>query len=368
MHLKHLNLVNFKNYAEAEIDLSPKLNCFLGNNGMGKTNLLDAIHYLSLTKSYFNSIDSQNIRYEQQFFVIQGNFERKGEEENIYCAMQRGKRKQFKRNKKDYDKLSSHIGLFPVVMISPADIALIIDGSEERRKFINSVISQYDGKYLEDSINYSRVLAQRNKLLKEIRDKKFHDPVSLEIWDEQMIGHGNRIFEVRKSFIEKLEPVFQKYYEFVSNGREKVRLTYKSDLLKNSFSSLLKKNREKDFILQYTSSGVHRDDLLFSLGDHSIKKHGSQGQQKTFLVALKLAKLEFIQSITGLTPMLLLDDVFDKFDQERVTQIIRLVAEEKFGQIFLTDTLTDRLEHIFSETDIDHRIFIVNDGQVSEQN
>ena len=367
MHLKYLNLVNFKNYFEADLRFSPKLNCFLGNNGVGKTNLLDAIHYLSLTKSYFNSVDSQNISYEQQFFVIHGTFERKEQEEIIYCAMQRGKRKQFKRNKKDYDKLSNHIGLFPVVMISPSDISLILDGSEERRKFINSVISQYDGKYLEDTINYARVLAQRNKLLKEVKDKKFSDPVALEIWDEQLIAVGNRIFNVRKAFIEQLKPVFQKYYEFVSNGREKVNLMYKSDLLQESFSTLLKKSREKDFILQYTSSGVHRDDLVFSLGEHIIKKHGSQGQQKTFLVALKLAKLEFIQSITGFTPMLLLDDVFDKFDQERVMQIIKLVAEKKFGQIFLTDTLADRLESIFKEIDIEHKIFLVNDDQVKEK-
>ncbi len=367
MHLKHLNLINFKNYFEADLLFSPKLNCFLGNNGVGKTNMLDAIHYLSLTKSYFNSVDSQNIRYDQQFFVIHGTFERKDQEETIYCAMQRGKRKQFKRNKKEYDKLSGHIGLFPVVMISPSDIGLILDGSEERRKFINSVISQYDGNYLEDTINYARVLAQRNKLLKEVKDKRFSDPVALEIWDEQLIAIGNRIFDVRKTFIEQLEPVFHKYYTFVSNGQEKVKLTYKSDLLHESFSTLLKKSREKDFVLQYTSSGVHRDDLIFSLGDHPIKKHGSQGQQKTFLVALKLAKLEFIQSITGFTPMLLLDDVFDKFDQERVKQIIKLVAEKKFGQIFLTDTLEDRLEGIFKEIDIEHKIFLVNDGQVNEK-
>jgi DNA replication and repair protein RecF len=367
MYLKHLSLVNFKNYFEADLHFSTKLNCFLGNNGVGKTNMLDAIHYLSLTKSYFNSIDSQNIQYGQQFFVIHGTFERKEQEEIIYCAMQRGKGKQFKRNKKEYDKLSSHIGLFPVVMISPSDIGLILDGSEERRKFINSVISQYDGNYLEDTINYARVLAQRNKLLKEVNDKKYRDPVALEIWDEQLISIGNRMFDVRKLFIEQLEPVFQKYYEFVSNGREKVKLTYKSDLLQESFSILLKKNREKDFVLQYTSSGVHRDDLIFSLGDHPIKKHGSQGQQKTFLVALKLAKLEFIQSITGFTPLLLLDDVFDKFDQERVKQIIKLVAEKKFGQIFLTDTLADRLEGIFKEVDIEHKIFLVNEGQINEK-
>jgi DNA replication and repair protein RecF len=367
MHLKHLHLVNFKNFAEADLQFSSKLNCFLGNNGMGKTNLLDAIHYLSLTKSYFNSIDSQNIKYEQQFFIVQGTFDRKEQDENIYCAMQRGKRKQFKRNKKDYEKLSNHIGLFPVVMISPSDIGLILDGSEERRKFINGVISQFDSEYLENSINYSRVLAQRNKLLKSVRDKKFSDPLDLDIWDDQLIMLGNKIFEIRKAFVEKLEPVFQKYYDFVSKGKEQVKLTYKSDLLKQSFSSLLKKNREKDLILQYTSSGVHRDDLIFSLGDHTMKKHGSQGQQKTYLVALKLAKLEFIKSENNLTPMLLLDDVFDKFDQDRVKQIIKLVAEEKFGQIFLTDTLADRLENIFKEINIQHKVFHIENDRVMPQ-
>lgn len=364
MHLKHLNIVNFKNYAEAALDFSPKLNCFLGNNGMGKTNLLDAIHYLSLTKSYFNSVDSQNIRYNQPFFVIQGSFLKNENQEHVYCAMQRGKRKQFKRNKKDYEKLSDHIGLFPVVMISPSDIGLIMGGSEERRKFINSVISQYDFEYLDDTMNYSRVLAQRNQILKEKQDHKFREPAILEVWDEKMISLGNRIFEARKKFLNDLEPVFQKYYAFVSNNNEKVSLTYKSDLLEQPFPVLLKKNIQKDIILQYTSSGVHRDDLLFSLGQHNMKKFGSQGQQKTYLVALKLAKLEFIQSISKITPILLLDDIFDKFDQERVTQIIKLVSEEKFGQIFLTDTLANRLEQILKEINAEHQVFKVKNGQV----
>ena len=367
MVLNQLNLIQFKNHKEVELLLSPKLNCFIGNNGVGKTNLLDAIHYLSLTKSYFNNIDSLNIKHGEDFFVIQGKFQRKEEEEAVYCALKKGKRKQLKRNKKEYERLSDHIGLFPVVMISPSDISLILDGSEERRKFINGVISQFDKPYLEDSINYNRALAQRNKLLKDFSARQAYDEDLLRIWDDQLIELGNSIFEKRKSFISDLIEIFQEYYNFIAQKKETVDIVYQSELLHENFKELLRKNRNKDLILQYSSAGIHRDDLIFKLGDYNIKKLGSQGQQKTYLVALKLAKFDFIKSVNQLNPILLLDDVFDKFDNERVTQIIKLVAENRFGQIFLTDTNRSHIEQIVRETGIENKIFYIGEnGEIKE--
>lgn len=367
MILNQLNLIQFKNHQEVELFLSPKLNCFIGNNGVGKTNLLDAIHYLSLTKSYFNNVDSQNIKHDEDFFVIQGKFQRKDEEDAVNCALKKGKRKQIKRNKKEYERLSDHIGLFPVVMISPSDTSLIYDGSEERRKFINNVISQYDKAYLENTINYNRALAQRNKLLKDFYARQAYDEDLLKIWDDQLIELGTLIFEKRKSFILELIDIFQEYYNFIAQKKEAVKISYQSELLNDSFSELLKKNRNKDLILQYTSTGIHRDDLIFKIGDYNIKKIGSQGQQKTYLVALKLAKFEFIKRINQINPILLLDDVFDKFDNERVTQIIKLVAEDRFGQIFLTDTNRSHIEQIVRETGIENKIFYIEErGEIQE--
>ncbi|MBN1187608.1 MAG: DNA replication/repair protein RecF [Bacteroidales bacterium] len=357
MYLKSINLLNFKNYEQAELEFSSKINCFVGNNGVGKTNLLDAIHYLSMSKSYFNTVDSQNIQHEKDFFVIQGYFEKDGEEEEIYCGIKRNKRKQFKRNKKEYQKLSEHIGLLPIVMISPADSSLILEGSEERRKFLNAVISQYDKKYLNNTINYNHALTQRNVLLKNFNRSGKFDAASLEIWDDQLIPLGERIYKCRKDFSEKLVPIFQKYYDFISKGNEKVALAYESQLQQDSFRNLLSASVQKDRILEYTTTGIHKDDLILKLGDNPIKKIGSQGQQKTFLVALKLAKFDFIKKVNGFNPILLLDDIFDKFDNERVTQIVQLVADDNFGQIFITDTDQERWDNILRQLKIEHNIF-----------
>jgi len=367
MHLSHLSLVNFKNYEQLELDLSSKINSFVGDNGTGKTNLLDAIYYLSLTKSYFNAVDTHNIRHGEEFFLLQGKYKREGLDESIHCGVQKGKKKQFKRNKKDYKRLSEHIGLLPVVMISPADSCLITEGSEERRKFMNAVVAQYDAEYLESLVRYNRALTQRNVLLKEFSKKGNFQPDLLEVWDKQMLDYGPYIYAGRKSFIEDLIPIFQDYYETVSSGREKIGLEYQSQLHTSTFKDLLRANQGKDRILQYTSSGIHKDDLRMTLDGYPIKRIGSQGQQKTFLVALKFAKFEFIRKISGFHPILLLDDVFDKFDAKRVEQIIKLVSEDKFGQIFITDTNRERIGRILDELTIEYRLYQVEDGMVSRK-
>jgi len=367
MHLKSLSLVNFKNYEQVDISLSEKINCFVGENGVGKTNLLDAIHYLSLCKSNLNPVDSQNIKYEQEFLVVQGVFERRGKEENIYCGIRKQKKKQFKRNQKEYSKLSEHIGLIPLVMISPADAILINGGSEERRKFMNGVIAQYSRVYLENLIQYNRALSQRNSLLKDFAMTRSFDPAMLEVWDEQLIRYGEPIYEERVRFVNELLPVFNDFHAHVSGNREKVSLSYRASLQGSSFRKGLKVSVEKDRIVQYTTFGIHKDDLGMDLEGYSLKKSGSQGQQKTFLVALKLAEFEFIRKLTKIHPILLLDDIFDKFDAGRVKHIISLVAKNQFGQIFITDTNEQRLQGILKEIPANNRIFRITPETTLEE-
>jgi len=369
MHLKSLSLVNFKNYEQVDLPLSEKINCFVGENGVGKTNILDAVHYLALCKSNLNPIDTQNVRYDQDFCVIQGLFERLGKEENIYCGIKRQRKKQFKRNKKEYKKLSEHIGLIPLVMISPADSILINGGSEERRKFMNGVIAQYSKAYLENMIQYNRALHQRNRLLKDFASSRSFNQDMLEVWDEQLIRYGEPVYEERKRFVDELLPVFSTFYEHVSGNREQVSLTYQAQLQDKGFREGLQDSREKDRIIQYSTFGVHKDDLGMSLEEHSLKKSGSQGQQKTFLIALKLAEFEFIRKLTEIPPILLLDDIFDKFDSNRVKQIISLVAENHFGQIFITDTNEVRLQGILKEIPADHLVYRIDpNGSVEQMN
>ncbi len=360
MHLKSLSLVNFKNYENLDIPLSEKINCFVGENGVGKTNVLDAVHYLALCKSNLNPVDTQNIRYEQEFCVIQGVFHRLDKEENILCGIQKSKKKQFKRNQKEYKKLSEHIGLIPLVMVSPFDSLLINGGSDERRKFINGVVAQYSKVYLENMIQYNHALTQRNRLLKDFAAARSFNREMLEVWDEQLIRYGEPVFRERKRFVEEILPVFGAFYEHVSGNREKVALAYQSQLEHLDFREGLSASMEKDRILQYTTFGIHKDDLNMKLGEYSLKKSGSQGQQKTFLVALKLAEFEFIRKITEIPPILLLDDIFDKFDSMRVKHIISLVAQNNFGQIFITDTNASRLQGILSELSKEHRIYEID--------
>jgi len=367
MDLRKISLIQFKNYEQLDLEFSPKINCFVGNNGAGKTNLLDAIYYLSLTKSYFNTIDTQNIMYDKEFFIIQGEYDRDGTKENVYCGVKKGRKKQFKRNNKEYKKLSEHIGLFPIVMISPADSNLVLEGSDERRKFLNAVISQYDREYLGDLIKYNRALVQRNVLLKDFSRSGNYDNEMIDLWTEQLIPLGENINRIRKKFVAELIPIFQNYYNTISSDLEKVSLEYQSQLNEGDFRQLIKGSEEKDRILQYTTVGIHKDDLSFSIEGYPLKKSGSQGQQKTFLVALKFAKFDFIKEVNGFTPILLLDDVFDKFDASRVEQIIQLVADQHFGQIFITDTNRDRIGNILSGLAIEYKLFQVDQGDISEK-
>ena len=366
MYLQKISLLNFKNYQHADIELSSKLNCFIGKNGVGKTNIFDAVHYLCLCKSYFNVIDSQNINYNEELSVIQGDFILNGKKEEIYCGIQRNKRKVFKRNKKEYTRHSDHIGLLPVVMISPADSELIMGGSEERRRFINGVIVQYDKNYLNDLIKYNRLISQRNKLLRDSAVSDINYEETLAIYDEQLIPVAERIYKKRTDFAEKLVPIFRKYYEFISLGEEKVELIYRSQLDNGDFAGLLKKSREKDRILQFTTTGIHKDDLILNLQGINIKKNGSQGQQKTYLVALKLAKFDFIKGINKIRPVLLLDDVFDKFDESRVKQIIKLVSDENFGQILISHTSKERMKAVLKDISVSYKLFWIQDGLINE--
>lgn len=366
MFIRNLAVVNYKNLIQADLQFSSKLNCFIGNNGVGKTNLLDCLYYLSFCKSCFNLPDSQNVRHGEDFFVIQGKYDHSGEPEDIYCGFKSGHKKIFRRNKKDYERLSDHIGLVPLVMISPADSVLIQGGSEERRRFMDSVISQYDRQYLDWLLRYNRALLQRNNLLKFFAANHQFDGDSLDVWNEQLIFTGEKIYQKRVEFLQELLPVFQKYYDFICQGNEKVNLEYLSQLNNQDFRQLLRESVSRDSTLQYTTVGIHKDDLDLKIGDNPIKKLGSQGQNKTYLISLKFAQFDFIQSVNKLKPILLLDDIFDKLDSSRVGQIVKLVSDNNFGQIFITDTNREHLDGIIREAGgSDYKIFMVSAGQIS---
>jgi DNA replication and repair protein RecF len=366
MYIKKLALTNFKNFEETSISLHPKLNCFVGNNGEGKTNLLDAIYYLCMCKSYFNNTDIYSIRHDEDFMLLQAEYLRDNKSEELNCGLHRSKKKHFRRNNKEYSKLSDHIGLFPIVIVSPVDSELITGGSEERRKYINSVISQYDRNYLDVNIRYNKIIAQRNRLLKGSNDNSSRNEL-LDIFDEQLIGLCNEIYKVRKHFIEKFTPVFNHYYQFISGDNEHVELIYHSQLNNGDYANLIKKSRERDLMLQYTTTGIHKDDLILNLNGTHIKITGSQGQQKTYLVSLKLAQFEFLKDVNKILPLLLLDDIFDKFDAGRVRQILKLVGDKSFGQIFITHTNLERMNVILKELNIDHKLFLVEKGKVAEK-
>ncbi|MFD0752194.1 DNA replication/repair protein RecF [Mucilaginibacter calamicampi] len=364
MHLQQLSVINFKNYTEAGLLLSDGVNAFLGDNGAGKTNLLDAIHYLALCKSYFNPIDSQQIKQDADFFIITGTFSRNGQTEAIACSVKRNQKKQFKRNKKDYPRLADHIGLLPLVMVSPNDVSIIVEGSEERRKFIDNVISQTDNGYLDELIAYNKVLINRNALLKAAADTGRYDQSLLEIFDEQLTSSGKKIFEKRKAFMEAFTPVFNSHYRFLTGEAENVELIYESQLLQIDLETLLRKSAEKDKVLERTTCGVHKDDLLFYIHGMPIKKFGSQGQQKSFLIALKLAQYTLLQQAKGFKPLLLLDDVFDKLDDKRVEKLMQMVSNHDFGQVFITDTGYNRVKQIFEDMQVPVKLFKIAQGEV----
>lgn len=357
MHLQKLSLVNFKNIEAKTFQFEEKINCFVGDNGVGKTNVLDAIYYLSFTKGYFNSIAGQNIRHNQDFFMIEGDYLLHNRLEKIICSLKKGQKKVLKRNGKAYEKFSEHVGQFPLVMISPADRDLIIEGSETRRKFIDEVISQQDKKYLQTLISYNKVVSQRNALLKYFAANRTFDALNLSVYNEQLVSLGSVIYQKRNTFLKEFVPIFNEKHQVISGNKEAVNLIYKSKLHEVSFEELLAQSLEKDKVLQYTSAGTHKDDLSFEIEGYPIKKFGSQGQQKTYLIALKLAQFEFIKKQLQITPILLLDDVFDKLDEHRVSHIISLVNTNELGQIFITDTHADRTEAVLKQSNQSYQIF-----------
>ena len=364
MYLQQLSVINFKNYSEAELTFSDGVNAFTGDNGAGKTNLLDAIHYLSLCKSYFNPIDTQQIKQGTDFFIINGNFSKNNKPEKIACAVKRNQKKQFKLNKNDYTRLADHIGLFPLVMISPYDTSIITEGSEERRKFIDNVLSQTDNHYLDEVIVYNKVLNNRNAFLKLIADTGRYDPHLLEVMDEQLIEAGNSIFKKRKVFMQGFTEIFNQHYLFLTGDAEKVDLIYESQLLQDDFAVLLKKSIERDRVLERTTAGIHKDDLQFAIHGLPMKKFGSQGQQKSFLIALKLAQYTFLTQQKGFKPLLLLDDIFDKLDDKRVTKLMQMVSDNDFGQVFITDTSLSRVQAIFNDMGVAIKLFKVTGGEI----
>jgi len=365
MYLQKLSITNFKNYEEAILPFSDKINCFIGDNGAGKTNLLDAIYYLSFCKSYFNAVDTQNIRHHESFFSIHGTYMKNGDRPDVIsCIQKTDQRKLFKFNQKENERLADHIGLFPLVMVSPYDRDLINEGSDIRRRYLDGVIAQFDKTYLDNLINYNKALAQRNALLKHFSDTRSFNPDKLEIWDRQLIDYGHKIYEKRTYFLKDFIPIFRHYFGFISEGKEEVAIQYVSQLSERNLGQLLAVSVEKDRAARFTTQGIHKDDLELMISGYPLKKFGSQGQQKSFVVAIKLAQFDYTRDIKGFKPILLFDDIFDKLDENRVHQIIRLVSENSFGQVFITDTQRSRIEKLFEEVDINHRIFEIREGKV----
>nr|WP_288932935.1 DNA replication/repair protein RecF [uncultured Allomuricauda sp.] len=357
MFLRHLSLVNYKNFDSKTLEFDPVINCLVGDNGVGKTNVLDAIYHLCFGKSYFNPVSTQNIMHGTDFFVVEGEFEKLNRTEKILCSFKKGTKKVIKRNGKPYEKFSEHIGFLPLVIISPSDRDLILEGSETRRKFMDGVISQSDKVYLQNLIKYNKVVSQRNSLLKYFAANRTFDRDTISIYNEQMNTLGTAIHQKRVEFIESFLPIFKEQYQNISEKDEQIDLSYESQLSDDSLLNLLEKNIEKDRALQYTSVGVHKDDLSFTIAGHPIKKFGSQGQQKSFLIALKLAQFHFIKQLADTTPILLLDDIFDKLDENRVSHIVGLVKDDNFGQIFISDTHADRTEDVVKNIHQSYKIF-----------
>ena len=367
MILENISIINYKNIKGVNLDLSPKINCLIGHNGVGKTNFLDAIYYLSFCRSANNPIDSQIIMHDENFFMLEGNYRtEQGDIENIYCGMKRGTKKHFKRNKKEYKRLSQHIGLVPLIYVSPSDSSLIEGGSEERRRLMDVVISQYDHSYIELLSNYNKALQQRNALLKMEEEP---DSSLLDIWEQEMARNGELLFQKRLAFVDELVPVFQQIYQQISGQREIVSLRYISHCQRGPLLDVIQRDRFKDRAVGYSLHGVHRDDLEMLIGDFQMKREGSQGQNKTFVLALKLAQFDFLRRTSSTTtPLLLLDDIFDKLDAQRVESIVQLVSGDNFGQIFISDTNRDHLDKILSKSDGEYKIFTVEGGDIELMN
>ena len=363
MYLKSLNFSNFKNLEQVDIDCSSVLNCFVGNNGEGKSNLLDGIYYLSMCKSKFTSVDNYNIRDNEDYLILKGVYNKQQEEEIAHCGIKRNGKKSFKYNSKEYKKLSDHIGVIPLVFITPSDTSLINNGSDERRKFMNAVISQTDKQYLDALLRYHNLLINRNKILKKKTSEI--DFSFVDTLDEQMSLYGEIIYTKRKKMMETFLPVFREVYNAISAEKELINLSYNSDIEKGDMNTLLKKSLERDCLLQHTTVGIHRDDIVMELNNRPLRTSGSQGQQKTYLIAMKMAQFNIIKNHSGIAPILLLDDIFDKLDTERVERLISFVTENGFGQIFLTDSNKNRLDKLLQKTAANYKLFNVTSGNVS---
>lgn len=370
MRLDTLSILNYKNIGEAALEFSPNINCIIGNNGEGKTNLIDSIYYLSFCRSAFNNIDSQVLKHGEEYFVIQGHYSGNNDEkEEIYCGMQRGKRKHFKRNKKEYQRLSSHLGLIPIILVSPSDNCIVEGSNDERRHLMDVIISQYDVEYVDALNRYNKALQNRNTMLKRLQDVETSavaDAIQLlEVYEEEMALYGERVFEKRNNFIDSIKPLFQKYYNKISDNKETVDLAYVSHCQRGPLLEVIQRDRQKDIIMGYSLHGIHRDDIEMTIDGYSLRKEGSQGQNKTFVLSLKLSQFEFLkEKKNGRVPILLLDDIFDKLDAARVEKIVGIVSSDDFGQIFITDTNRDHIDKILEKSPFDYRIFHVEDGNI----
>ena len=380
MILTQLSIINYRNIEEATLRFSPNINCFIGRNGAGKTNVLDAVYFLSFCHSAATSQDSMAIRHDRDFFVLEGRYsDGSGEVPEVqgvsgvpesgftvYCGMKRGQKKHFKRDKKEYKRLSEHIGLIPIVLVSPQDSFLIEGSSEERRRLMDQVIAQQDRQYIEVLNRYNKALLQRNAMLRD--EEHEPDPDVLGIWEEQMAIEGEYIFDRRSQFARELVPLFQQLYTTISGGNEQVALEYKSHCQRGPLLDVIRRDRAKDRAVGYSLHGIHRDDLEIMLDGHPMRREGSQGQQKTFVIALKLAQFELLKQGNRQTaPLLLLDDIFDKLDAHRVEQIVNLVAGDQFGQIFITDTNRDHLDSILATSHTDYKLFYVENGVIDSK-
>lgn len=367
MYLKNIKLTNFKSYEEAEFSFHENVNGIVGRNGCGKTNILDAIYYLSFCKSYFSSQDIYSVRFDTDFFAIHGEFFDEENQNNtqVSCTYKLNDHKSMRANKKEYTRLSEHIGLFPVVMVSPYDRDIINEGSEVRRKFFDMIISQFDKEYLQQLISYRKLLVQRNTLLKQAMDNPSlrQDNTLIQIINEQMIPLGNFIFTKRQDFIQNISPIFKNHYQQLSDSREEVEIQYQSGLLSEPYPQGLQNSMMADLKSGYTTFGVHKDDYLFFINGQPVKRFGSQGQQKSFSLALRLSQFDFSYEKKKIKPILLLDDIFDKLDKQRISQLLNLLGKDHFGQVFITDTDENRVKQILTGHNIEHRIIQIDDNK-----
>ncbi len=361
-HLARLKVLNFRNHREADVELGPELNCFTGANGTGKTNLLDAVHYLSLSKSYFDPVDVHNIQHGEELFMLQATMATADGDDAVLCSVRRGQRKVLSRNRKEYDRMADHVGRYPVVMITPYDGQLVLEGSEVRRRFLDGLIAQFDKAYLEALMRYNRALLQRNALLKRFAETGTGNLDDLAPWDEQLVVHGTVVHQVRSAFMGELVPLLNDHYHGISAGPEQVALEYRSQLDGTDMRALLAEAWPRDRAAQYTTAGIHKDELVFTIDGRPLKRHGSQGQQKTYLIALKLAQFDLTLARSGTRPILLLDDIFDKIDPQRMRHLLALLSGQRFGQVIITDTDARRLHQALDGLDLDTRFFHLAHG------